>query len=74
MPDHEQIQEVTEALKTRLDQLSAKLPSAGTAWLADPTNPSTRQRLDEVWNEYWQALFEGKGIDLPKGYTWPSWK
>ena len=72
MTDHEQIQQAIKALKTKLDQLSEKLHVAGATWLAEPDNPANREQLDAVWNEYWQVLMEGKGIDLPAGYTWPK--
>ena len=72
MTDHEQKQQAIKALKTKLDQLSEKLYIAGATWLDEPDNPATREQLDAVWNEYWQVLMEGKGIDLPAGYTWPK--
>ena len=71
MTDHEQIEQASKALKTKIDQLSGELLIAYTARLSDPANPAARERLDEVWSEYWQVLMEGKGIDLPEGYTWP---
>ena len=72
MTDHEQIQQASKALKTKLDQFSEELYIAGAAWLANPDDPSTREQLDAVWNEFSQVLMEGKGIDLPAGYTWPK--
>ena len=72
MTDHEQIQQVNKALKKKLDQHSRELLGAITAGLAAPDNPAAKEQLDAVLSEFWQVLMEGKGIDLPEGYTWPK--
>ena len=72
MTDHEQIQQVNKALKKKLDQHNRELLGAITARLAAPDNPDAKEKLDAVWSEFWQVLMEGKGLDLPEGYTWPK--